>query len=261
MVVKVIENWILILGLTNLMLLLFGLVFFIPRNKIKIKISDFCNIVMSNLKYLIIIFGVVAFHLIEVNILDSYFTNIIGIDFANSIQAIEDSVVYWFSQNWSPILLYYFVLIYIIIYPFTLWFSPLYFLISDEKKAMKTLAYGLLLTYTIALPFYLFMPVTNVYTYYGIDSPLQLTIPGIEQFFYSTTTHNNCFPSLHVAVTLLIARSVTLTKNKKYKYFTYFCAVSVIISVIYLAIHWIIDVIGGILLALVVFYILKRFIK
>jgi membrane-associated phospholipid phosphatase len=97
--------------------------------------------------------------------------------------------------------------------------------------------------------------------FYGIESALETVIPNIEQFFYSTTTYNNCFPSLHVAITLLIAKSVSLTKNKKYTYLVYFCAISVILSVIYLAIHWIIDVICGFILAFSVFYLQKRFIK
>ena len=59
----------------------------------------------------------------------------------------------------------------------------------------------------------------------------------------------------------LIAKSVSMTRNKKYTYFVYFCAIAVIISVIYLAIHWITDILLGIILAFAVFYIQKRFIK
>jgi membrane-associated phospholipid phosphatase len=207
------------------------------------------------------IVGIVIFHLIEVNLLDTYFTNLIGIDSTVIVQMIENGVVYWFSQHWTPVLVYFFVFMYIGIYPFTLWFSSLYFLLTNDKNAMKSLAHGLVLIYSIALPFYLFFPVTNVYTFYGITSALETVIPGIEQFFYSTTTYNNCFPSLHVAMTLLIAKSISLTNNKKLTYFAYLCSISVIISVIYLAIHWIIDVIGGIILALSIFYLQKRFNK
>jgi membrane-associated phospholipid phosphatase len=150
---------------------------------------------------------------------------------------------------------------YIIIYPFTLWFSPIYFLITNNKKSIKTISFGLLLIYSIALPFYLFIPITNVYTHYNLESALNNSIPTIENFFYKTTTHNNCLPSLHVAMTILIARSIQLTNNKKLTYFAYFCMISVIISVIYLAIHWIIDVILGILLSFIVIFILNHIIK
>ena len=232
-----------------------------PKKIFKTTFVEYYHLFITHFRYLIIIFSVVAVHLIEVNILDSYFTNIIGVDFANNIQMIEGGVVYWFSQNWIPALIYFFVFMYIVVYPFTLWFSPLYFIITDDKKAIKTLAYGLLLTYVIALPFYLFFPVTNVYTFYGAESALETVIPSVESFFYSATTLNNCLPSLHVAMTLLIAKSVSVTKNKRYAYFTYFCAVSVILSVIYLAIHWITDVICGVLLAFGVFYLQKKFIS
>ena len=123
-----------------------------------------------------------------------------------------------------------------------------FYIIENNKKAMKTFAYGLLIIYAVVLPFNLFFPVTNVYTYYQLGSTLEYTIPTIEQFFYKTTTYNNSFPSLHVALSLLLVRCATLTKNKRFQYFSYCCAGAVIVSVIYLAIHWITDVIGGIIL-------------
>jgi membrane-associated phospholipid phosphatase len=211
--------------------------------------------------YLLLIIVVVAVHLLEVNIIDSFMTRLVGSNFTPTIQMIEDGGVYWFSQHWTPMFVYFFVFIYIVLYPFTLWFSLLYFLIADERKAMKTFAYALVIIYAIALPFYLFLPVTNVYIYYGSASALNAVIPGVEQFFYATTTNNNCFPSLHVAIALLVAKTVSLTDNKRFIYLAYFCAICVICSVIYLAIHWITDVISGILLAFAVFYLVKRFIK
>ncbi|UCD13880.1 MAG: phosphatase PAP2 family protein [Thermoplasmatales archaeon] len=256
-----IENWFLAIGSVNLILFIIGLFLFMPKKIFKTTLPEYYQIFSSHLKYIVIIIGVVAFHLVEVNLLDSYFTNLVGVDFASNIQMIEDGFVYWFSQNWIPFLVYFFVLMYIVVYPFTLWFSPLYFLLTDDKKAMKSLSYGLLLLYVIALPFYLFFPVTNVYTFHGAESALGSAIPNVEQFFYSTTTYNNCLPSLHVAMALLIAKSVYLTENKKYTYFVYFCTISVILSVIYLAIHWLTDVICGVILAFSVFYLQKRFIK
>ena len=126
---------------------------------------------------------------------------------------------------------------------------------------MKSLAYGLLLIYIVALPFYLFLPITNVYTFYNVNSAFENVIPSIESFFYSTTTQNNCLPSLHTAMTIMIAYTVSLTKNKRLTYFAYFTMIAVIISVIYLSIHWITDVITGALLAVGVIFILKRFMR
>jgi len=250
-----------VLGVINLALLLISLKFIIPKEFYQKKDKQIFQTIRKHLPFLLIIFGVVALHLIEVNLIDPHVTEWVGHDFANEIKGIEGDTVYWFSQNWTPILVYFFVIMYIAVYPFTLWFAPTYFLLLNKKKSMKTLAYGLLLIYVIALPFYLFMPITNVYTHYNVSSALETVIPSVESFFYSTTTQNNCLPSLHTAMTILIAYSVSLTGNKKLTYFAYFTMIAVIISVIYLSIHWITDVIAGALLAVGVIFILRRFMR
>jgi len=260
-VVTTIEIWVVVIGLVNLLLFVLGLVFFIPREVFKTRFGGFFQVLLRHLPYLLLIFGVVVFHLVEVNFIDPVLTEIIGVDFAPVIQVLEGDAVFWFSQHWSPVLVYFFVIMYIAVYPFTLWFSLFYFLVSDKKESMETLSYGLLLIYIVALPFYLFVPVTNVYRAYGVESALESVIPTVESFFYSTTTQNNCLPSLHVAMSILVAWSVYLTGNKRLTYFVFFCMVSVVLSVIYLAIHWLTDVVFGGLLAVVVILILKRFIR
>lgn len=241
-------------------MLIFSLKLFFPRKFFKEKL-DFFKLIKLYFPYILIIIGVVGFHLFEVNIIDPHVTKWVGHDFANNIKDIEGDFVYWFSQNWTPVLVYFFVLMYIAVYSFTLWFFPLYFLLTNNKKSIKTLAYGLLFIYIIALPFYLFLPIKNVYTYYNVSSALETVIPSVERFFYSTTTNNNCLPSLHTAITILLAYSVSLTGNKKLTYFAYFTMISVIISVIYLSIHWVLDVISGALIAIGVIIIISRYMK
>ena len=256
--------WMVVFGILNILLLFFVVFFLMPKGSIKKIPFDFnviINLFMSQIKPILIILGVVVFHLIEVKFIDPVATDLVGYDYAYALVNVENGFVYWFSQHWNPVLLYYFVLIYIVVYPFTLWFSPLYFILGRKKRALKFLAYGLLLIYMVSLPFYLFLPITNVYSFYGVESALETVIPSIESFFYLTTTQNNCLPSLHTAMAILIAYCFSLTGNKKLEYFGYFVMVSVLISVIYLSIHWLIDMIAGVFLSLGVIFILRRYIK
>lgn len=243
----------------NLLLFVIALYFFIPKKFFEQKNLNLTNLAKKNLVPITIILAVILIHLLEVNIIDPIITQQINFDYAETIQNIEGDVVYSFTNYWNQILVVFFVLIYIAVYPFTLWFTPGYFLITDQKNPLKQLSYGLLMIYLIALPFYLFIPITNVYTYYDASSALETVIPSVENFFYSTTTCNNCLPSLHTAMTILVTYTVSCTSNKKYFYFTLTCMILVIFSVFYLAIHWILDVIAGVLLAGGVILILRHY--
>ena len=132
--------WLLLIGGINLFLLIFSLLFLMPKGaykKIPLNPKVLVGLFLENIKPILIIIGVVAFHLIEVKFIDPAVTQWVDYDFANTLVRFEDGAVYWFSQHWNPILLRYFVLIYIVIYTFTLWFSPLYFIIGRKKRALK----------------------------------------------------------------------------------------------------------------------------
>ena len=210
---------------------------------------------------LLLIIGVVLFHLFEVNVLDAITTAALEPGFTAIITSVEHDIVARFSEFWMPVAILFFVFIYIILYPFTLWYTPLYSIITNQKYALNTLAFSLFFLYLFALPFYLFFPITNVYTYYDLPSALNTVIPEIETFFYATTTQNNCFPSLHTAMSIIIARTIFLTENKRFQYLGLFVMVTVIMSVLYLSIHWIVDVIGGIIVSLLAIYLSERTIK
>ena len=256
--------WLLLLVLANFLLFIFSVFFLLDIKKIKkinFTFQFFTQRISENIKPLLLILMVVIFHLIEVKLMDPYLTKWVGHDYTDVIKNIENGFVHYFTNYWIPGLLHFFVIIYIFVYIFTLWFAPLYFIIADKKRSLRILAYGLLIIYLIALPFYLFLPITNVYSYYNSSSALETVIPSINNFFYSTTTVNNCFPSLHSAMTILIAFCFSITGNKKLKYFGIFVAITVILSIIYLSIHWFIDIFAGTIISLGVIFLLKHYIK
>ena len=235
------DSWILYMVTANIVLFFIFLAIFLPRGK-----KNYLEGFLKFRSYLIIIILVVLFHLFEVNFIDGFVTKLVGRDFASVFYSYEKNFFAYIVKNSSNIASVISVFFYMILYPFTLWFSPIIFTISNEEKAIRSLAYGLVMIYLCALPFYLFLPVTNVYTYLGMDSHLNKVIPGIDEFFYAVTTKNNCFPSLHVAMALLLAKSSSFMRDKRYFYLTLVSALGVIFSVLYLPMHWMTDVVGGI---------------
>ena len=61
----------------------------------------------------------------------------------------------------------------------------------------------------------------------------------------------NCFPSMHVSIAFAVFLLVLREKNKIFKYVWGFFCLSVVFSTLYLEVHWVLDVIGGIILAYV----------
>ena len=128
--------WLITLGIINLIMIIFSVLFLLPKGSIKKipwNVKFLINIFSKNLIPIFIIVTIVAFHLIEVKFIDPVLTKWIGRDFAYTIQGMEGDIVIRFSQYWTPALVYYFVVIYIGIYTFTLWFSPLYYILGNKK--------------------------------------------------------------------------------------------------------------------------------
>lgn len=59
----------------------------------------------------------------------------------------------------------------------------------------------------------------------------------------------NCFPSMHVSIAFAVFLLVLREKNKAFKFVWGFFCLCVIFSTLYLEIHWVLDVIGGMILA------------
>lgn len=59
----------------------------------------------------------------------------------------------------------------------------------------------------------------------------------------------NCFPSMHTSIAFAVFLLVLREKNKAFKIVWGFFCLSVIFSTLYLEVHWVLDVIGGIILA------------
>ena len=249
-----------IIALVNLLLVAAGIILFLPENIVPFRHREAQRLLDKYGKFLLAALAVLLLHLFLVRV-DPLLTSALGWDFAPQVSALERGFVPSLSALWNPVLDLFFSLVYVVIHPWMLYFPILLFILSDEERPAKATLLIYPLVYLIALPFYLFFPLTNVFTTHDIQSPAFELFPGLIDVYYDLTTPDNTFPSLHVAIALLVANAARFSRNRNYRYFAFAYAGSVVLSVLYLNIHWLIDVIGGVAVAVTVATFTKRFIS
>lgn len=126
----------------------------------------------------------------------------------------------------------------------------------DDRRSFRTFFYAITLNYLIAIPFYMFFPVNEVWASgHGVSFLIPEVYPGFESQYRALSGLNNCFPSLHTSLSVTVLLVSLFSKNKKAIWLASINAVLVIFGIFYLGIHWITDSIGGILLALFASYV------
>ena len=106
-----------------------------------------------------------------------------------------------------------------------------------------------MLNYFLALPFYVLFPVREAW-HTGIVQHLLLTCyPRFETTYRPMSGLDNCFPSLHTSVSFTFAFVAMRHKYVKLTRVLMVLSVLVLLSTLYLGVHWPIDAAGGLVLA------------
>lgn len=128
-----------------------------------------------------------------------------------------------------------------------------------DKKKIKTFYaffYAIGLNYLIAIPFYLFFPINEVWY---VHPQVEFLIPKIyhnfENEYRNVSGLNNCFPSLHNSISLTLLFLSLHSKIKKLKIIIGVSATLIMFSTIYLGIHWFMDMAAGAILALIASFV------
>ena len=151
---------------------------------------------------------------------------------------------------------------YLFVYLFVIWFSPMYFILVRDHKMADKAALNYLVIYLLSVPLYLFFNVEVTSTY----------IPGMDALLYHDSwylefgTNNdpmdNGVPSLHFGLPvglLLLNRlhcrdkgiSISEWRHREFDLFIMLNLLVYFFSIQYLGIHWITDIIPGIILAVI----------
>ena len=195
---------------------------------------------------------------------DPWLTAAIGWDFTPWVYSVEGDLVEVIQTTmWHPVLTQYFVFTYTVLYGFLFYAFVVLYIKDDNEEMVKTLVMCHILTYLFAIPFYLLFPVNEVWTtniiysdyqYGHVIGGLHAGQPGTEVISTTINSINNCFPSLHVSISLTVFFILATKRQKLYATIAFPISLSVVISTIYLGVHWVIDVLAGYALATIVTY-------
>ena len=181
--------------------------------------------------------------------------------FTHYIHGFEGELTLWVQETFrngllSQVLSFH----YLFVYLFLIWFSPMYYILCrDEVMADKAvLNYSVI--YVLAVPLYLFFNVEVTSSYVpGMDAIMYHESWNLF-FFTEVDPLDNGIPSLHVGLPLglliinrLHVRDLGITMGEwRHREFDLFVAANIpiyLFSIQYLGIHWISDVIPGVVMA------------
>ena len=178
-----------------------------------------------------------------------------GLDMTPWIFAVEGTLAYdvqlAFETPWLTAALTHF---YVAGFMFICYVSIFYFAFFDDRWIADRMTLSLAWVYILAIPFYLFFNVRVTGDYIpGMETLAYDLTPEIADWFRRIDPFTNGFPSLHIgipfAVWLCLTRFDEDRRWNRYRSLVFVYIVVTAFAIIYLGIHWFIDIIGGVLIA------------
>lgn len=194
-------------------------------------------------------FGVLVLNKYELQIeekmhLSSDYTSFVfGLE-GHFVQAVQDI---FYSPWLTPIIVFF----YIFMLQSVLAASLGVYLLDKNRVMLYATCYAIIINYAVAIPFYLYFPVNEVWSYVpaGVRFTMLDVFPKFEQEYRPLSGLNNCFPSLHTSISVTMALLAFRSGNRRWMVITSISAVLIVFGIFYLGIHWLTDMIGGTLLA------------
>ena len=176
------------------------------------------------------------------------------LDMTELIFSVEGKSVLFFQEtlrnNTLDLILTHFYVVGLMTTTFCTFIFPLYF---DDRKMANRVSTSILWSYFLAVPFFLFFNVRVTGDYIPeMDTIAYDLSPEINNWFQTIDTFSNGMPSLHVALPLSALMMLRHWKQEEWKKFQKFLFVMIsltIFSILYLGIHWILDILAGFVVA------------
>lgn len=190
---------------------------------------------------------------------DPWLTRHLGLDFTRFAAAFDgDLHVRLQALLPQPSLHALFTFAYVAGYPFLIIFTPMLGIWMGRGALARRALGAYALCYAVALPFYLFFPVQEVWRYDPRVQNIATSYEWVAAHLYSFNELNNCFPSLHTAISAAMAGVAWHGPSRRYRHLAWALAALILFSTVYLGIHWVADVVAGLVLAAAAVHLVGR---
>ncbi len=226
---------------------------------------------------ILLLTALLLFMIFESVLIDPWLTGATGLDFTPAMHELDGDASGWLQGLASGTVAdIYFYAMYMVFFVVVFYGTVMYFAAADEPSIVKKLVLGYCLMFAVALPFFLFFPVNEVWTtnadyatynaanglpYYGFTDVrgvlYEMGSSNLDASF-SFSSVDSCFPSLHTAISVFVPLVLISSKEKVWGAFSAFVGVSVVLATMYLGVHWLTDVAAGIALAVAAWLAVSR---
>ena len=221
----------------------------------KVRIEGFIDMFRRYWAHMIVVFSVYLWKDI-LDGLDRILMANTQLDMTPYVYAIEGDIVLWvqegFRNDLLDVVLTHFYVMGFMTATFASFVYPIYF---DDRHMADRVSLSMFWVYILAIPFYLFFNVRVTGDYIPLMETIAYDLtPEIHNWFTRIDPFTNGMPSLHIGLPFAIWLTMTRwDEDGRWLRFRRFLVIFLALtafSIIYLGIHWAIDIIGGMIVAI-----------
>ena len=229
----------------------------------KVRIEGFIDMFRRYWAHMIVVFSVYLWKDI-LDGLDRILMANTQLDMTPYVYAIEGDIALWvqegFRNDLLDVVLTHFYVMGFMTATFASFVYPIYF---DDRHMADRVSLSMFWVYILAIPFYLFFNVRVTGDYIPLMETIAYDLtPEIHNWFTRIDPFTNGMPSLHIGLPFAIWLTMTRwDEDGRWLRFRRFLVIFLALtafSIIYLGIHWAIDIIGGMIVAIAAVSVTER---